>query len=366
MAGHGKRLIAFASALLVLTAGAPAGATVGAADRTLRLIHLESGGLAGSTVDINARGQILGYLQGGGPTRPTLWLADGTRVEIGIDDYPYDLNDRGDVLVGASLWSNGRVVPVSHPSGRVHASKVNNRGQVFGTLSQDPGPSSTAFRWENGQFTEINGPGGEETSALAANERGDVLGRVSDPLTGPAADTFVWRDGVMSLLGLSGEQADVRDLNDRGQVLGNRYLESRTHPFLWHRGRTTDLLAGRPGQSGRALRLNNAGDAVGQLGARPVLWRNGRTILIGPAGWTGAAVAVNERGDVAGAFTFEVGEFQYDSRIFLWRGGRLLLSEPVLAPMQPIIVGMDESGRVAGSLRHSTEGGSQPVVWTMR
>jgi probable HAF family extracellular repeat protein len=370
MARPGKKLVALASATLVLVAGVPGrapAAAVGTADRTLRLIRLNSGGAQGVVVDSNARGQILGYLADAGPIRPVLWRRDGTPVAIGVPGgYPHGLNDRGDVLVETSLWSNGRVTPVAHPSRTVSVSDVNNRRQVVGSLTTDfPQHTRTAFRWQNGQFIELHGPEGKNTAAAAVNDRGDVLGGVSEPF-GPTVDIFVWRDGAMSLLGLSGEQGNAEDINDRGQVIGNRYGDSGTHPFIWQRGTMTDLMADRPNLNGSAADINNAGDVVGRMDSRPALWRHGRTVLIGPAGWTGGAQAINEHGDVAGGFAFNRVENEFDSRVFLWRDGRLLLSEPVIHPLRAGLVGMDERGRIAGYLSNSETGESRPVVWTVR
>jgi probable HAF family extracellular repeat protein len=372
MARHGTKLVALASAVLVLAAGVPAGAA-GTADRTLKLIRLDSGGVQGEVLDINARGQILGYLADAGPIRPILWRRNGAAVAIGVPGgYPHGLNDRGDVVLGASLlstdpslWSNGQMTPVAHPSRTVHVLDINNRRQVVGSLTTDSPQQTTAFRWRNGQFIELDGPAGKNTIATAVNERGDVLGLVLEPF-GPTVDTFVWRKGAMSLLGLSGEQGNARDINDRGQVIGNRFVgESGSHPFLWQRGTMTDLMAGRPDLNASAADINNAGDVVGRMDSRPALWRHGRTVLIGPAAWTGSAQAINEHGDVAGAFTINRVEDEFDSLVFLWRDGRLLLSEPVIRPLRPRVVGMDESGRIAGYLSNSETGESRPVVWAV-
>jgi hypothetical protein len=375
MARHSKSVVVLASAMLVLVAGTPAAGAASTTDRTLRMIHLDTAGLTGVVTDVNARGQIVGYLQDGGPIRPTLWHRDGARVDIDAPGgYPHGLNDRGDVLLGSSLassdpviWNDGRVTPVAHPSLMVSVMDLNNRRQVVGTLSADSPWRTTAFRWQNGQFTELDGPEGTDTGATAVNERGDVLGGLREPFTGPGTDVFVWRNGTMHLLGLPQERGYVRDFNDRGQVIGDRYVgEFGTHPFLWQRGTMTDLMAGRPDDNGGVTDINNAGDVVGIMDSRPVLWRHGRAILIGPAGSTGVALAVNDHRDVAGFIGFPRGDDIVDGRVFLWRDGRLALAEPIKEPLTPVLVGMDESGRIAGYLTNTEMGDSHPVVWTTR
>jgi uncharacterized membrane protein len=358
MTGRITKLIAGFAAILVLVIAAPAGAAVDQAGRMLRLIRLDTGGPHGSVVEINARGQVLGYLQyPDGPARPALWHRYDARPETGFpDDFPYGLNDRGDVLVSTGIWRDGRVYAVAHTSGGVAMVAINNRRQVAGTLSNDSPYGTTAFRWQDGQSTETGAPEGMTTIAQAMNERGDVLGFVIENL-GPAVDTFLWRNGVTTFLG----QPHAIAVNDRGQVIGN----SGPHPFLWRQGETVDLMAGHPDQEGWAADINNAGDVVGRMGTRPVLWRAGRTVLIGPAGWTGAAMTVNDHGDVAGAFRF-VRDDHEEIRVFLRRGGRLHLSEPVVAPLGLFLAGMDEHGTIAGTIRNSETGTTQPAVWTMR
>jgi uncharacterized membrane protein len=362
MAGRSTKLVAGLAATLILVTGAPAAAAEATADRTLRLIRLDTGGTSGQLVTINARGQVLGYLQSDGPIRPALWHRYDTLPELGFSgDFPVDLNDRGDVLVSSGIWRNGRMVPLTRPSGRASGVDINNRRQVAGILTSDTPFTTTAFRWQGGRFTDLGAPAGMTTLAVAMNERGDVLGMIIENM-GPVVDTFIWRDGVKTLLG----QTLVTDLNDRGQVIGNRSAgESGLRPYLWHRGRTIDLMAGHPDQEGVVWDINNAGNVVGRMGSRPVLWRAGRTVLIGPANWIGTATTINDHGDIAGVFHFIRDDYE-ETRVFLRRNGRLHLSKPVVAPLGVFVLGMDAHGTIAGSIRNSETGDTQPAVWTMR
>jgi probable HAF family extracellular repeat protein len=287
-AGHPGQLVAGLAATLVLVIGAPAEAAETTADRTLRLIRLDTGGLSGQIVEINARGQVLGHLQyPDGPTRPALWHRYDALPELGFSgDFPYGLNDRGDVLVDTGIWRNGRVDPLTRPSGRASGVDINNRRQVAGILSNDSPYTTTAFRWQDGRFTDLGAPAGTTTLAVAINERGDLLGLVIENM-GPVVDTFIWRDGIKTLLG----HTLVTDLNDRGQIIGNRSAgESGLRPYLWHRGRTTDLMAGHPDQEGVVWDINNAGDVVGRMGSRPFLWRARPTRPSGPCARPGQQI----------------------------------------------------------------------------
>jgi probable HAF family extracellular repeat protein len=371
MARQHTRLTAGVAVALVLLTGAPA-AAASTAPGTLRKVALDSAGASTARVlYVNGRGDIVGYLPApaaGGGSRPVLWRRYDTLIDLGRPgDLPYALNNRGDVLGDTWIWSNGRVVPLAHPSRPVSAADLNDRRQVVGTLEGSSPPSTRAFRWQNGQFTDLGAPGEERwTRGTAVNNEGTVMGWVYQTLGVPAGG-FVWRDGVMTVFGTDLAYISPLEINDRGQVLSNGQVteEGSNHPFLWHRGRMVDLMAGRPDAFGIGQDINGAGDVVGSMDSRPVLWRDGRAIHLLPEGWRGTAVSVNERGDVAGVVGSGTGE-DPDGRVFLWRNGRVLLSEPETGVFaNPYVAGLDDRGRVAGGLGDSTgaTGESRAYVW---
>jgi uncharacterized membrane protein len=169
----------------------------------------------------------------------------------------------------------------------------------------------------------------------------------------------------MTVFGTELASITPKKINDRGQVLlwGGPVVDSYIHPYLWQNGTMIDLLADRPNASGFANDINNAGDVVGMKDDRPVLWRNGRTIQLVPPGWIGNALSINERGDIAGGVGIRNGETT-ENRVFLWRDGRIYLSEPATDPLSfAYAVGVDEHGTIAGMLNDPTTGDRYPVVW---
>ena len=369
MAARPKSLAAAAVAATVLMTGAPA---VAAPAGTLQKVALDTGGRAWARVlQVNGRGEILGYAsdpEASGGIRPVLWQRYDTLTDLGRPgDYPMALNNRGDVLGETWIWRDGRIVSLHHPSQPVRAADLNDHGQVTGTLEGSTPWLNRAFRWQDGQFTDLGAPGDESwTVGIAVNNRGVVLGWVYEEIGLPAGG-FLWRNGVMTVFGTEFASITPLDLNDRGQVLSNAQVteDAAVHPYLWYRGRMTDLMAGRPHATGLGQDINGAGDVAGSIDSRPVLWRGGRTMFLLPPKWRGTAVSVNERGDVAGVAATGSGD-EADARVFLWRDGRVHFSRPETGSLsRPYVAGVDERGRVAGGLGDPGTGETRAYVWRL-
>jgi hypothetical protein len=93
---------------------------------------------------------------------------------------------------------------------------------------------------------------------------------------------------------------------------------------------------------------------AGQSGDRPVLWRDGRVIELGPSGW---ARDVNRRGEAVGATDPNFGH------AVLWRGRtRITLAEPA-GFTSSTAVAINDTGLIVGYGSGPDTVGAQGLVW---
>jgi uncharacterized membrane protein len=118
----------------------------------------------------------------------------------------------------------------------------------------------------------------------------------------------------------------------------------------------TDLLGSYPAENGAAQAISDTGLVVGHIQVsldgtfHAVVWKNGRLVDISSAGYNSEALAVNNRGQVAG-LAQGVGENEAGSPVaFRWRAGRTKLFPPPYAAANLGIVGLDAAGRVVASI----------------
>ena len=118
-------------------------------------------------------------------------------------------------------------------------------------------PSSTAA----GAMTDLGTlPGDKISSAVAINDRGQVVG--NSPTIAGVTHAFLSSDGAMTDLGtLGGTTSYATAINDRGQVVGSAettpgsYIQ---HGFLYSNGAMTDLNSLVPTDSLRGITITDA------------------------------------------------------------------------------------------------------------
>ena len=250
------------------------------------LTRLTPEGVQGATSDVDERGRVLGYRQVGTETEAVVW--DRGRTIVGPagawfvpwdDDRP-QLNARGRATLRlpaaggnhAGVWHVGGDVTdlgtFGGPSSR--AAAINDRGWVVGDsdTAQD-GPH--AFLWRRGRVLDLGRPG-EMSFAVDVNDRGQVL-----LLRG--GRSVLWQDGRETDLGdLGGDHTTAVALNERGQVAGrSETADGTVHAFLWDSGRMIDLGARAGDVPSAATDLNERGQVIGRLDTTrassvPVLW----------------------------------------------------------------------------------------------
>lgn len=254
--------------------------------------------------------------------------------------YAVDINDRGQVVGWshspsdwgrAVLWENGvmSVLPALS-EGAAGPSAINNAGLIVGE-SESPSLRAALVTWKNGVIRHLCCDL-QHSRIDALNRRGDIL--LSFFYMEREAEAAVWRDGVLHRLGhLASSPTYAWAMNDRGAVVGasTALIDAEVfHPFLWERGVMRDLgVLGRSDANGEALDINASRTVVGwsqdSTGlTRPFLWRHGKMRELDAApGLPASAIAINDRGQVAGTYTLPpAGPGRPgDIRSFLWDRG---------------------------------------------
>jgi probable HAF family extracellular repeat protein len=237
------------------------------------------------------------------------------------------------------------------------AEAVNDRGEVVG--SSDVGDTiSHAFRWRNGEMTDLGTLGGLSSTAQDINERGQVVG-YSNPTGTFDLHAFVWHRGEMTDLGtLGGSDSYATGINDRGEVVGySTTATGETHAFRWRDGTMTDLGGGA---ISLAHAVNNGGTITGQADGMPTVWRRGtpRTLGLPPGTEFAITLDINERGDVVGYGGFASGASV--NRAALWQDG-VPVDLGTLGGANSQAFGVNDRGQVVGWADTPTT--SEAFIW---
>ena len=227
-----------------------------------------------------------------------------------------------------------------------------------------------AFRWQDGEVTDLGAiPGNDNCSvATSINAAGSIVGQseidIVDPLFGVKEFRAVlWKDGKIVNLGtFGGQYSVVHSINDRGQVCGlatntipdpfsllyqlvGSSSGTQTRAFLWENGSKQDL-GTLGGPDAQPFGMSEVGQVVGVSytnsipnpitgvpTAHPFLWTKERGMVdLGTLGgvW-GSAGLLNNRGQVVGSSSlatgpgacFGVGD-PANCHLFMWDHGKLV------------------------------------------
>lgn len=256
---------------------------------------------------VNDRREVVGRsvvgLDGGGTRSQAFLWSEGTMVALPDPDVDRDvrssyagaINGNGQAAGTISYVSGGADAVVwqsdqtpvllpalgSQPTPVAVAVDMNDAGQVVGWSRNDAGQQEATV-WENGEARDLGLLGGNSTEASAINEAGDIVGMRD------GRDIVFWPvDGSPQILGQPGlvkatiARARVEDINDDRQIVGVEMgllkFPSETLSWLWQVGTFTELqapeqfLATDPRTWVEGI--NNAGQAVGHVSGRVVLWQ---------------------------------------------------------------------------------------------
>jgi probable HAF family extracellular repeat protein len=205
------------------------------------------------------------------------------------------------------LWQGGKARTLGEAW--TWAAALNERGQVVGKI--ESGGRWRSFLWENGKMRLLGTSPGKESAAVALNEHGQVVGCTWDLFhygstweTCSELTPVVWQDGTARELSTSpcGGSSAVA-INERGQVVGTLCLQA----FLWQRGRMWRDLGSLGGDESSAAAINDHGQVVGTSKTRSgvehaFLWQNGKMTDLGalPGKKYSGAVGINNHGQIIG------------------------------------------------------------------
>lgn len=247
------------------------------------------------------------------------------------------------------------------------AEDINNRGAVVGesTVTSDSSPEhpnadpAHACLWVSGRAQDLGllyGTGASQANAI--NNHDQIVGRSSSASGYDHA--FRWEAGVMIDLGTV-EQAlnastEALDINDAGQIVGY----SGPFAVLWMDG-TPQILQAPEDTISRAVAINERGQIAGNVTrseTMAVLWEGDAMTELGTLGgaWSTAS-GINARGQVVGHS--ETADRSVHG--FLWQDGVMTDLGPDLNPLD-----INNAGIIVGEISTSSDPMLRAGTWTRR
>jgi probable HAF family extracellular repeat protein len=189
------------------------------------------------------------------------------------------------------------------------------------------------------------------------NASGDVVGSGQTPAT--ASSAFLWQDGQIQSLPLSGNQVEwATGINDASTVVGMIIKnDTSQNGYVWN-GREVQILPGTGGNASTPTVINNAGEIAGSTntpnGPRATTWNSGKPSDLGiiEDSWVNA---IDDHGDVAGDES--VGK---TTRAFLEQNGKVL-TLPSLGGPTDHVSDMNNQAEVIGTSVSDNQ--QHAVIW---
>lgn len=243
------------------------------------------------------------------------------------------------------------------------ANDIDSAGEVVGD-SVGPGddPVHKAFLWHGGKMSELIHDAGQDSRAAAMNDSGAIVGSIRTPGGNPMA--VLWANKKVNLLGtLGGDRSEAMDINDAGQIVGGASLAmgASEFPFIYSKGKMSELLLLPGAASGVATTLNNVGQVAGALSdssfkPRATLWSAKKVHDLGTLNgdtWS-MAEDMNDSGVVVG----QSSQGGSDPRAFVWTAAGHMVDLNSLFNVAGFTLidarGINDAGQIVAIGRNST------------
>jgi probable HAF family extracellular repeat protein len=276
-------------------------------------------------------------LNGPGGSRPRrrLWSLLGALAAVGLMGVmaapafavSYSITDLGNLgyptARAAGINESGRVAGTSYLAERVEYNVgCSPKHRPCFIHPEHP------FMWSEDKITDLGTLGGGLfAEATAINKSGEVAGFSN--LKNGERHAFVFHNGKMTDLGVTGRESKAFAINDSSVVAGSESIpgEGHTDAVLFSNGNVTDLglLPGEGGIFTVPTGINNSGEVVGsgdnrESMERAWVYRNGKMTDLGTLGGPQAAAsAINSSGEIVG-FAQTSADADHG---FLVRGGKM-------------------------------------------
>lgn len=286
------------------------------------------GGL-GYGFGINDSGAVVGYCTNGGSAeRPVLWTPTGGMRDIGtlggdVAEAAAINNSgsvagyselAGDVIYHAFLWTKTTAMEdlgtLGGSSSFAHA--INNVGQVVGESYVAGNSEYHVFLWSQSTGMQDLGtlPGLTTCFGNAINDSGQVVGSCQQLPGASPGRAFLWTKatGMIDLGTLGGESSQARGINSSGEVVGLADTPDNViHAFYWtQNGGMQEIVT--PGTASQAFAVNDSGEVAGAFfpSQTAFIWTKAGGVkkinaLLGNGFpyWVGDPYAINSSGQLA-------------------------------------------------------------------
>lgn len=306
----------------------------------------------------------LGVLPGGASSQPS-WISASGLIAGWSQNGEIDPLVAGFPENRAVLWKEGNIHDLGVLSEGGYESlgiAVNSKGLVVGLASNttpDPysmlglGYQARAFVWdEQNGMQDLGTLGGTDAQALLVNDRGEVVGWSYNSSAQSAlcasfglglsltTGSFIWdkKNGMVNLGGIGNTCTLAQGLNNRGQVVGESFLNNdQAGPaFLWERTKGFHVLPTLGGNFADAYSINEKEEAVGgsylkgnvQIDA--ALWETDGVTDLGTLNGDTCAFGfwINASEQAVGVSNC----FSDSTRGFLWEDGRMADLNALIVP----------------------------------